>query len=343
MRVVLLILGLCSLAAYAQPPSASPSAESKPSSLTLDLIDGSQIIGTASVKVLKVITDYANLEIPIAKISEIEFTGSNGAVKVRLVKDDVLSGTLAESNISLKTIFGTQEIPVADIRSLMQKMSAVGAMPNGLVLRYRFDGADPESVRDLSGNGNDGRLVGGATYIGDEKFGKGLHLDGQAQGVIIQDAPSLRLNDFTIFAWIKRESADRVNAAIAPDGNANHDYGEILCYGHGGYGVGLNADGGLTLGKVWGPTDPLFGPAISDTALHQVAVTKRGAIVKFYVGGAMRMSSEYHAGFEFDTDLAVGTLPENLQYTFLGVIDEVAVFDHALSDQQIKNIYDSEK
>jgi hypothetical protein len=67
----------------------------------------------------------------------------------------------------------------------------------------------------------------------------------------------------------------------------------------------------------------------------------------FFLDGAPFPALDYVTNFEFQTDAAVGSRADCLQgdydSTFTGAIDEVEVFNRALSADEIKDLYDSQK
>jgi hypothetical protein len=104
----------------------------------------------------------------------------------------------------------------------------------------------------------------------------------------------------------------------------------------------MGSDGHLSLCK------PDFDAAespyvIHDDAFHHVAVTKQDNRVVFYLDGVASPELSYDGTFEFGTDAGVGAKVENMANSFIGVIDEVSVFNRGLSGDEIKGIYDSQK
>ena len=198
--------------------------------------------------------------------------------------------------------------------------------PAGLVSWWRgeqnaFDSAD----------GNNGALVGNTTY-GAGRVGQGFGFDGNGDGARIGDPANLHLQDFTIEAWVKRASATR---ATQDPANIN---GSILCYGTGGYGFTLLDDGRVDLTKV--DIGGVFSSAlrITDTNFHHAVVTKSGSTVTFYVDGVGETVT-YNTVFTFGTPVAVGARGDNLTTSFWGVVDEVSVYNRALSAAEIQAIY----
>jgi hypothetical protein len=179
--------------------------------------------------------------------------------------------------------------------------------------------------------------VKGATYTNDGKSGGAMSFDGNTQVIAIKNAEDLQLQDFSIMAWVKRGSTEKTS-------NTWRDT-VFFSYGQGGYGFGMRGNGQLFLTKV-GYDGAMANCYVKDEDFHHIAMTKKGTKVIFYLDGVAYPAEEYGSQFEFSTDIGVGGRPDlvgGLQGSFLGVIDEVAVFNRPLSDEEIKSIYDSQK
>ncbi len=181
--------------------------------------------------------------------------------------------------------------------------------------------------------GNNGTLVGN-TAFGAGRVSQAFVFDGSADAVLVGNLLSLQLQDFTIESWIKRSSTSVVSYG-------NFGIGIIFGYGSGGYGLYLDPSGLLGLTRV-GNDAVAPGVSITDTNLHHVAVTKVGSTVVFYVDGVAYPAAAYNPGFTFSTVAAIGARGDNLDNSFLGTIDEVSVYNHALTTNEIKAIYGTE-
>jgi hypothetical protein len=138
------------------------------------------------------------------------------------------------------------------------------------------------------------------------------------------------LQDFTIEAWIRRENASKTS------GGAHG--GEIFGYGEAGYCFGIEDDGSLFLTRVT-VNHVILLKAVTDTSFHHVAVAKSGSKVVFYVDGRAFPMPPYHTTFEFSTPPALGTRGDFLLNSFMGVIDEVALYNRPLNANEIKSIF----
>ncbi len=333
MRWNLALLFLCAWALVARGQDDTVPATAPRVHLVLELSDGSRIIGTPSIDRLKMISSEADLDIPLSLLGSVEFSGTNRRARANFRNGDLLNGQLAATEIAVKTIFGQAVIPMDQIR----RMRVIGGgmvLPDGLVLHYTFDRDEGGRVTDKSGAGNHGE-VHGATFTSEGKAGGAMSFNGDKQAIIVGNPVSLRVQDFTIMAWIKRGDLDKAT------GNDGMD-AVLFGYGHAGYIFGIHPNGQLFLSK----DDVDNVPArcgVRDQDFHHVAVTKHGNQIVFYLDGAANPAPEYDPGFEFNSDAAVGARADTMGCSFLGVIDEVAVFNRPLSGDEVKEIYDSQK
>ncbi len=162
--------------------------------------------------------------------------------------------------------------------------------------------------------------------------------DGNRDGVHVGTNSSLQLQDFTIEAWIKRTSPTTASF----NGNGN---GTIFACGPGGGGYNFfvqQSDNRLTLGK--SQINQVSSTArITDTNWHHVAVTKRGTAVLFYVDGVAHVAPTYSSGgYTFGAPGYIGAWWNpygQVDNSFYGAIDELAVYNRGLTAAEIQAIY----
>jgi hypothetical protein len=186
------------------------------------------------------------------------------------------------------------------------------------------------NANDAIGN-NDGSLRGEITFAAG-KVGQGFSQDGYVDSANVGNPANLQLQDFTIEAWIKRAST--TSASL------NYGGGIFFSHGWGGYGFGVVDDGSLFLTRV-GIDNVTLGQAITDTAWHHVAVTKSGTEAIIYVDGIGYLMPEYETWYDFYSAFAVGARGDYNLNSFLGQIDELAVYNRALSPSEIEGIYNA--
>ncbi|MCL4786145.1 MAG: S8 family serine peptidase [Verrucomicrobia bacterium] len=190
-------------------------------------------------------------------------------------------------------------------------------------------------------DGNNGTLVGNTTY-GVGRVGQAFVFDGDSDGVNVGNPANLQLQDLSIEGWIKRTSA------TVPSFNGNGN-GTVFALGTGslggpgGYNFYVKANAQLAFGKSQAG-EVVSGAIVADTNWHHVAVTKAGNTVTFYVDGvAYPASSPYNFGaFTFTAPGYVGAWQNNsglVDNTFYGAIDELSVFNRALSPVEVQAIF----
>jgi hypothetical protein len=199
--------------------------------------------------------------------------------------------------------------------------------PAGLVSWWRAEGDTSDRVGD-----NDGPSLG-APGFAPGLVGQAFWIDGRQGEITIGNPPSLQLQDFTIEAWIKRSSS----LAVTLGGGSA---GFIFGYGMSGYGLYLDAEGRPTLTHV-GQQSVNAGFAIKDTSFHHLAVTKAGGKVVFYLDGTASFAAPFDAVFTFSASAAIGGLGDNPGNTFLGLIDELSIYNRALSTTEIQGLFNA--
>jgi len=209
------------------------------------------------------------------------------------------------------------------LRHEIPALASCAPLPAGLVSWWRAEG----NPQDASGT-NNGALVGNASYSSG-LVGSAFAFDGNGDGFNLGNPASLQFQDFSIEAWIKRAST----SSVGRDGEAM-----FLSYGFGGYAFGMSGDGSLFLSVV-GINKVSVTNSITDTSWHQVAVTKVGANVVFYLDSLAIPAAPYDSGFAFGSSVAIGARGDNLSASFLGLIDELAFYARALTAAEVQAIY----
>ena len=209
------------------------------------------------------------------------------------------------------------------------------AAPPGLVAWWPANG----NALDVVGS-NNGTLTNGATY-GTGEVGQSFKINSNHAGVFIGNPTALQLQNFTIEAWVQRGTL----AKVSNDPNANGGAAALFYYGSQGYGMGMHTDGTISLTKidVNDVNDGAEGARVTDLAWHHVAVTKSGTSVSFYIDGVAYPSVSYSSAFQFTTPAAIGVrgdlINANNNDSFAGSIDELAIYDRALTPAEIQSIY----
>ena len=217
---------------------------------------------------------------------------------------------------------------------------------------------------DLDGDGTSNGPIW--TSSGNARIGNSaLRYDGDDY-VRIPDDSSLDIGgDITIETWAKFSDLDSKQAIVGK------------CEGYAGYSVRINQNGVGEryvsfkyegIGKSWSSVDPAIwedyryvvtnnNVTINDTEWFHIVAVKEGTEMKLYINGGNKATltdvipynkeglsdpEEFNNNYDlfFGGD-PQGSLPGSQNYPFNGKNDEIKIYDVALNDDQICNIYNN--
>lgn len=168
------------------------------------------------------------------------------------------------------------------------------------------------------------------------KIGGALNFDGIDDLVKIPESSSLDINsEITIKAWIKPTSTQ-------PNG------APTLISRHLGTTPGAQYQLGLssfeTTHKMRFCAEPNFGCIVGNNALtnnewNHLVVTFNGAEVKYYLNGVPDKTTPLATPLtSYSADIGIGATPYSMWF-FSGIIDEAAIYNRALSAEEVLNLY----
>jgi len=202
--------------------------------------------------------------------------------------------------------------------------SAKGADPN-LVGWWRFDEGTGMTTSDLSGKGNNGTLVGGATWA-TGRFGGGIQLDGSSGYVSIPDF-ELTTDTITFAIWLNgwkgADWAPLISSRELTACEMNFGANDTLHYT-------WNNDSSLTWSWTGGPVIP------RDTwTMLAVTIDPGGATAYVYTNADGLKKATNAMPHIRQT---VGALQIGYSYGsryVRGIVDEAAIFSRALTEEEI--------
>lgn len=174
--------------------------------ITVELRDGSRVIGAPTIESVPVQTSFAKMDIPLKSVGAVEFSEDQETAKVSLTNGDVLQGIVSLKALRLKTSFGDISIPLKEIASFTAGSASIATVGKGLILYYSFNKDEGERVADQSGQGHHGTKTGG-TYV-NGRSGQGLHLSGLDQQYVSVPSGTAPSSNLSIAMWFK---ADEIN------------------------------------------------------------------------------------------------------------------------------------
>ena len=209
-----------------------------------------------------------------------------------------------------------------------------------LVLYYAFDEGEGNTLKDLSGNGNDGEIFGAEWVAG--KFGKSLEFNGEDTYVDCGDSSSLQIKkEITLAAWVNvlgpatcakisdvRMITREISGVAAPWAsyclNAN-------AAGTGLFGFEISADTPDVYPK--SATSPKVG------VWYHVAGVYDGSKCDIYVNGEIEGTLEQSGNLvinpDFNTIIGADIYRVPITECFYGIIDEAVIYKRALSSKEI--------
>jgi len=232
---------------------------------------------------------------------------------------------------------------------------------NGLVGWWNMDESSGTSAADSSGNGNTGTLTNSPTWTTSGKYNGALTLANASNNYVDVANPANfnfeRTNAFSIAAWVYR-------TGTTTEGNiVSH---MIFNSGHWpGYSFAFLGDGSSPICNTATCTTNCLevdlnyfaasnaacievnGSAATPNAWHHVAMTYDGsstaAGIHIYVDGVLQTVSNslsaLTSSIQVATDIKIGTDVPGNGDSFSGTIDDVRIYNRALSAAEIARLY----
>jgi hypothetical protein len=229
-----------------------------------------------------------------------------------------------------------------------EEIRALVGATRQLVGHWSFDESGGTNILDSSGQANHGTLINPNTNTWTEGIsGSALYFDGtvglDSTYVAVPDAPSLRIStEISFAAWVRCDDIGRDAPIVAKEGDGKLSYwfGAFGVNTPGNFGVLLDADGN----QPWSTYNRDQG-AIPQSQWVHLASTWDGAIIRHYFNGQpLSHTGSFFAPTHIsDAFLAIGV---NSLYNFAanhtafkGAIDEVRLYNFALSPEEIDTVY----
>jgi len=203
------------------------------------------------------------------------------------------------------------------------------------VTQYLFDEGDGLVAGDSSGNGYDGDLINGPMWIDDSQKGSVIGLDGMNDHIAVDSLPlgMDTWNEITVAAWVKNDvgigaGTDDIVSWWRWTGYPCTDCSFMLTH-HGNNQYFFQIGDGFISGSTVS-TDWTF-----------VVATYNGNMIRLYINGSEVASAPYSGAIPFSTaDLIIGGQADGSNF-FDGRINDVEIFDVALSAQEIISRYNN--
>ena len=199
---------------------------------------------------------------------------------------------------------------------------------NGLVGYWPFNG----NANDESGNGNNGLTGSGVALTTDRFLISNSAYDFNGSGNIsLTSLPTMGPQDFSISGWIKTNNLTlrKGIACWGQDSPWNSSYFYITDNGYLKFDFAYNG----------GPQSPIF---VADNNWHSVLVTCTSGLIQLYLDGAATGTALTMTPNISGSNKSIGANIDNSgSNNFIGVLDDIGIWNRALTQQEITNLYTS--
>lgn len=193
-----------------------------------------------------------------------------------------------------------------------------------LIAQYTMDDAISSTLPDSSGNGNDG-IINGATVVAG-KYNNGLNFSATDYVDCGTGIASLVNDQISVSCWIKASSIGPGAKGIFDIGPFDNNVGDMYSYINDSILYFIMP--GLTISVPY--TDLLW---------HNIILIYDGSFAKLYIDGVQQYILNYTTTLDFTgLKLIIGSIQNNTN-SFDGIIDEFRIFKHALSENEINELY----
>ena len=199
---------------------------------------------------------------------------------------------------------------------------------NGLVGWWKFDETSGTVAYDSSGNGNHGTLTNGPTWT-DGKIGGALSFDGENDYVNLGNVYN-NLDDLTISSWVRCSSIDNTKSyrtIIAK----KYIFVVNVATDIMKYSTNFSNGSGWTGGA----------SSVSTVSLNEwefISVTRLEGMFSLFVNSSFEKSSSNNSIGSNNINTFIGN-NSGTNYHFKGLIDDVRIYDRALSAEEVQVLY----
>ena len=204
--------------------------------------------------------------------------------------------------------------------------ATVASAPSGLVGAWGFSEGSGTVAADASGSGNAGTIAGPAwTTAG--KYGSALTFDGVNDWVTVPDAASLDVTRMTLEAWVRPTAVASWRSALLKE----RPGGMV-------YSLYASQSNSRPVGQVdiGGERNAQGTAAIAMNAWTHLAVTYDGTTLRLYVNGAATGSAVFAGSIPASTGVLRMGGNSIWGEWFKGTLDELRVYNRALSQAEIQ-------
>ena len=227
-----------------------------------------------------------------------------------------------------------------------EKAKAEEVKGSGLISKWMFDEGEGTFTKDSEGNNDIKAGKHGFVWV-DGIEGKAILLSVGDGGIRVPNNESLMPDSMTFSAWVK--PSEKLNADTIDDHISIFSKGGTSSGGGLGANLWITTKGYLMLyvgsdknkGKSfrWGLIQAHI--ALEKDTWYHIATTYGDKKAKLYLNGEMIMKKPMKSDLAWkkSKSLYLGAYP-GAEWDFPGAMDEVAVYNRVLTDEEIKKIYE---
>lgn len=240
--------------------------------------------------------------------------------------------------------------PLAAAVAMLPAMAQCVPTPSGLVGWWSLENGG----QDRTGT-NHAAVFGTGGLFQPAMVGNGFRSSGPSNGFSAPDHPSLDVTTLTLEAWVRLDSIGahnhtiigRVPAIASSITTIPYSLGAVSNAGF-GTNPGASVTGSPAPGKLWlivtdGVLEQvLFSPSpLTLGAFHHVAATLDGTTARLFIDGQVVTTAlQARTPFNSNDPLWIAGINNGFN-TWPGLVDEVAIYNRALSAAEILSIYNA--
>lgn len=215
---------------------------------------------------------------------------------------------------------------------ILLPLSGFALVPDPSVdILLRLDETSGSTFLDSSGNGHNATCSSGQCPVAGVRgvFGGGAQFDGSNDAIFA--TVDVSETSYTSSLWFKTTAT---NTGI---------YSVVDNFGSNGHDRHLYLSSGGLCARTWNNETICDGTFLADGQWHHIAHVYGGAVggQRIYVDGVLKITgSKAQSDFNWQTQMGVGFSLDSSNPYFKGTLDEVTVFHRALSDLEVKDLYE---
>ncbi|MDB6059238.1 MAG: cell wall/surface repeat protein [Verrucomicrobiales bacterium] len=250
------------------------------------------------------------------------------------------------SNAGSYSVFVTNAFGSAQSTNAILTVTGGGASTNcsgiaGLVNWWRGENNALDSIGT-----NNGTISGGTTYAAGE-VGQTFQLSGSGGVTMDASVGNFRTNDFTVEFWMKTASTTpAILVGKRQVCNLGPAWNVMIGYINGASNPGKI--GYELLSSAGDYSSVVTNFSVNDNQWHHIALTRAGTNGSMYVDGALRTTNSFFPSSTIDfnntSPLQIGLSPcqgPGGLAPYTGSLDELAIFNRALTAAEIQSIYNA--